>query len=489
MPSEIALFSSWIVRTRFAIARRLRGNLLAMQLAQGQVIAERYRLERLLGEGGMGAVWSAVHLVTRKPVALKFIKADGAKSPQARRRFLREARAASAVRHPNVVQVHDILELGDGSPVMVMDLLEGETLAERLARESQLSLGDTARILVPVISAVGTAHSAGVVHRDLKPDNIFLARAPKESTTGSLDVKVLDFGIAKFTSAELEAQTAGGLTQTGAMLGTPYYMSPEQAFGEHDIDHRADVWALAIIIYECLVGRRPIEGDNVGQIIKVIVTRGMVALDVAMPSLPRDVTDLVARMLVQKRDDRLGDLREAAAILRKYTDVAYASFEGPKPVIDPVSSKKLIESGETIEADPFARTTDISGQNNAATVTENAHVVARTELSPSPPPSKRWMLVAIGAAAAIAVVAFWRFGLTPTPTQTLTPTQTQTPTPTQTQTLAPTPSQTPATPASTEPTTSAAPIATHKKPQATPTVTATATASVLPGGVVGKAPF
>ena len=465
-----------------------------MQLAQGQVIAERYRLERLLGEGGMGAVWSAVHLVTRKPVALKFIKElDDARTPQVRRRFLREARAASAVRHPNVVQVHDILELEDGSPVMVMDLLEGEALAARLARDVRLSLGDTARILVPVISAVGTAHAAGVVHRDLKPDNIFLAHAPDGSTETKIDVKVLDFGIAKFTSAELEAQTAGGLTQTGAMLGTPYYMSPEQAFGENDIDHRADIWALGVILYECLAGQRPVEGDNVGQVIKVIVTGGIVPLEKAMPSLPRDVTDLVGRMLVQKRDERIGDLREAATILRKYTDVSYSSFEGPRAVIAPLSSKKLIESGETLDADPFARTTDASGPQKAASVTANAHVVATA--SPAPK-SRAWMLLA--GAAVVAGVAFWRFGSGPTQTPTPAQTQTQTRTPMQTATPAPTQTATASGSAAasvTETTATVSAIATHKpvptlasaKPPSS--VTPATTTSVLPGGVYGKSPF
>jgi eukaryotic-like serine/threonine-protein kinase len=367
-----------------------------MELAQGQVIAERYRLERLLGEGGMGAVWSAVHVVTRKPVALKFIKeSDAARSPQMRRRFQREARAASAVRHPNVVEVHDIVELADGSPVMVMELLEGESLAERLAREGRLSLKDTARLLVPVISAVGTAHATGVVHRDLKPDNIFLSRAGD----GAMEVKVLDFGIAKYTPAELDAQTAGGLTQTGAMLGTPYYMSPEQAFGENDIDHRADIWALGVILYECLAGGRPIEGDNTGQIIKVIVTGGVVPLEKRVPALPRDVTELVAKMLTQKREERLGDLREALALLRRYADVASTSFEGPRVIVAPPSEKKISDSAETVGADPFARTTDASGPQRAASVTAGAHEVQ----VPAKRASRSW--IAIVGAGAVAVIA------------------------------------------------------------------------------------
>ena len=144
------------------------------ELALGKLVAQRYQLEKLLGEGGMGAVWSAVHVVTKKRVALKFLKANAASSPLHVRRFLREARAASAVRHPNVVAIHDVVELENGSPVMVMDFLVGESLAQRLERQKLIPLPELASLLLPVISAVGTAHSMGIVHRDIKPDNLFL---------------------------------------------------------------------------------------------------------------------------------------------------------------------------------------------------------------------------------------------------------------------------------------------------------------------------
>src|SRR6185503_9126813 len=139
-----------------------------------------YRLEHLLGEGGMGVVWAAKHTVTRRPVALKFLTAD-AGSEQARRRFLREARAAAAVRHPNVIDVYDFLELEDGTPVMVMELLAGESLAGRLVRVRRLPISEAAAILLPVVGAVGAAHAMGVIHRDLKPENIFLQDGSSEN--------------------------------------------------------------------------------------------------------------------------------------------------------------------------------------------------------------------------------------------------------------------------------------------------------------------
>ncbi|HEU4533914.1 MAG TPA: serine/threonine-protein kinase, partial [Polyangiaceae bacterium] len=220
--------------------------------APGEVVGGRYRLERLLGSGGMGAVWAATHLVTRRAVALKMLRAlDGAR-PEERRRLLREAQAASAVEHPNVVRVLDAFE-ADGAPALVMDLLTGESLAQRLAREGRLSLGEAAVVLRPVVAAVAAAHRAGVVHRDLKPANVFLAAG----SGGGPDVRVLDFGVAKLLERPGGDAHSGSLTRTGEVVGTPFYMSPEQFYGEPDVDPRADVWALGVVLYECLAGRRP----------------------------------------------------------------------------------------------------------------------------------------------------------------------------------------------------------------------------------------
>jgi serine/threonine-protein kinase len=273
----------------------------------------------------MGSVWAATHIITRKHVALKFLKSAAAGRPDVVRRFLREARAASAVNHPNVVQIHDIMQLEDGLPVMVMDLLVGETLNSKLAREGRIAVGDLARILVPVISAVGTAHALGIVHRDLKPDNIFLVALPD----GRIEPKVLDFGIAKLTADEGDAAKTAGLTQTGSMLGTPYYMAPEQAFGEKGLDQRADVWAVGVLIYQCLSGQRPVSGENLGQLLRVLMSGDIVPLREAAPDVPEDLCNLVDRMMVLDREKRLPDLREALATLKRYTDAAGQTFGAP----------------------------------------------------------------------------------------------------------------------------------------------------------------
>ncbi|HEX8796148.1 MAG TPA: protein kinase [Polyangiaceae bacterium] len=296
------------------------------RLAAGDLIAERYRLEKPLGQGGMGVVWAARHVVTRKPVALKFVKHANRERPETRQRFLREARAACAVRHPSVVAVHDVLELEDGSPVMVMDLLVGESMAQRLERERALPLSEVARLMVPVCAGVGSAHALGIVHRDLKPDNIFLC----DEVDGTAGVKVLDFGIAKLTATEGDAAHTGASTNTGVLLGTPYYMAPEQMFAEKNIDHRADLWAIGVILYEALSGKRPTQAENVGQILKVIARDKIVPLRRLAPSVPEPVLDLVGRLLEVEPEQRPSDLREVVDVLSKYTSAQAEPFGAPR---------------------------------------------------------------------------------------------------------------------------------------------------------------
>ena len=290
----------------------------------GVVLAERYRLVQLLGEGGMGHVWEAVQLSTGRSVAVKLLHSSlnaNARS-EMRKRLLREARAASSVEHPNVVHVFDMFELGDGTPVLVMALLRGQTLGRRLAGARALSLPDVADLLLPVVSAVGTAHANGVIHRDLKPDNIFLA-----DEGGRTTVKVLDFGIAKLVSNE--AQEGVGLTAAGVPIGTPGYMAPEQAMGERDVDHRADVWSIGAILYEMLSGSRAVQADSIGQTIKQLFMDAIAPLSGRAPDLSPTVAKLVDRMLARERDQRPSDLREVYSELARYASAGAPAFGPP----------------------------------------------------------------------------------------------------------------------------------------------------------------
>jgi len=230
----------------------------------GAVLAGKYMLERKLGQGGMGAVWRAEHVHLRSPVAIKLIDEQIVQHPEALARFMREAQAAAALRSPHVVQILDY-GADRGLPYIAMELLEGESLAERLVRVGCLPPSQVARIITEVARAISRAHELSIVHRDLKPDNIFLVQNDEVEVT-----KVLDFGIAK---AAPGLGTVSRETRTGAILGTPHYMSPEQAEGTKLVDHRTDLWALGVIAFECLLGRRPFESEALGGLLLAICSR------------------------------------------------------------------------------------------------------------------------------------------------------------------------------------------------------------------------
>lgn len=232
-----------------------------------ELLAGKYRLTRLLGKGGMGAVWEGVHATLGTRVAVKFIDAQYASSQDVRQRFVNEAKAAARLRSKHVVQVYDQGLLDDGRPYIVMEFLAGEPLDQRLDRLGRLPAAETALILLQVGRALAKAHAAGIVHRDLKPENIFLVWDEEDHTDVA---KVVDFGIAKFTQSG--PGTASSSTRTGAVLGTPHFMSPEQARGLRSIDHRTDLWALGVIAYRCIVGKLPFQGEAVGDLLVKICT-------------------------------------------------------------------------------------------------------------------------------------------------------------------------------------------------------------------------
>jgi serine/threonine-protein kinase len=231
--------------------------------APGDVIAGKYRLKSLLGEGGMGAVWVAENTVLDVDIAIKLIR-HGVASPEASERLLQEARAAARLEHPSIIKVFDFGATEVGDPFIAMELLRGESLGHLLDRRGRLSGPNAVRTLLPVASAVCAAHAKGIVHRDLKPDNILLT----ENDSGSIVPKVVDFGIAKVRAEGIAKRS---LTVAGAILGSPDYMCPEQARGKGDIDDKCDVWALAVMLYECLTGQRPFNGENYNALLTSII--------------------------------------------------------------------------------------------------------------------------------------------------------------------------------------------------------------------------
>lgn len=289
------------------------------ELRADTVVADHYELVSRLGEGGMGIVWSARHRVTNDRCALKFVKTSG--SREQARRLMREAKASGVIRHSNVRQIFDVIEAEDGSPIIVMELLEGRTLTALLDTAGRLSLGHTARIALPVLSALRAAHALGIIHRDLKPENIFLVDHPAP------DVKVVDFGLAKLTATEGAASPSTAITSTGAVVGTLHYMAPEQLFGEKKIDHRVDVWALGLVMYRMLSGTLPTEAENIGQVMKLIVAEDIAPLAQVAPHVPPPLAAAVDRMLARSAAKRLSDLQEVVDALQPHAD-------GPMPVSD-----------------------------------------------------------------------------------------------------------------------------------------------------------
>jgi serine/threonine protein kinase len=274
-------------------------------LQAGQVFA-RYEIVRTIGEGGMGTVYEAFHPVLKKRFAIKTLLASVAQVPDARARFLREAEIAARINHPNIVRVTDVGTDGE-IPYLVMEYLEGQTLGGLLAARGRLEIIEAMDIMLPVISALAAGHAQGIVHRDLKPENIFLTQGP----WGEVSPKVLDFGVSKLMG------DAGAAVLTGTMtvLGTAAYMSPEQARGAREVDHRSDQYALGLILYELLTGARGHPGDNPFEVLHHIATCAIVPPVEYRPDCPPTLEAIVMRMLAPVPEDRFPSLLDVGAAL------------------------------------------------------------------------------------------------------------------------------------------------------------------------------
>ncbi|EYF03807.1 serine/threonine-protein kinase [Chondromyces apiculatus] len=274
-----------------------------MQIATGAVIGGKYRLERPLSSGGMGTVWVARHVHLASTVAVKFMDAKLAASAPFARRFEREACIAANLKSPHIVPVHDY-GIEERVPYLVMELLEGEDLGARLHRQRRLPLHEAVHLLTQIGKAIRRAHGAGLVHRDLKPGNIFLARI--EGEEGEV-VKVLDFGIVKVRDQQFTRM--GGrfdeeVTCAGDILGSPHYMSPEQILAEKDIDHRSDLWSMAVILFRMLTGTIPFPGEQIGQVMRCLLSGQVPRATSFEPALPAAIDAFFEKALAQQRDQR-----------------------------------------------------------------------------------------------------------------------------------------------------------------------------------------
>lgn len=273
----------------------------------GRIIEGKYRIDALIGRGGMGAVFRAENIRIGKPFAMKVLIKGHGKGSESERRFEREARIAGSLGHPHIVEVFDFGTLENGVPYQIMELLEGQSLAERIELEGALPIDEMLDYAEQILSALAAAHGHGIVHRDLKPANVFLHRRG-----GTTIAKLLDFGLSKSMAGDATLS----LTLPGVVLGTPYYLSPEQARGDRHLDHRVDIWAMGVLLYESLTGVLPFKADAYHAVIAQILTRRPQPPTEIRPQLPRPIEDIVLRALAFDPADRFASAEEMLHALR-----------------------------------------------------------------------------------------------------------------------------------------------------------------------------
>jgi serine/threonine-protein kinase len=290
----------------------------------GSLIDNKYRVEELLARGGMGVVYAATHTVSSKRVALKWMLPALGQIKGARERFIQEACATARIAHPNIVDIYDVGS-EQGSAYLVMEYLRGETLADRMCRQ-RLAAVDAIALLMPALRGVAAAHKHGVIHRDLKPENIFLCFTEYGE---ELEPKVLDFGISKITTDEVRNLA---LTHSGAVLGTPYYMSPEQVRGAREVDHRADIYAIGVILFEALTGERPFDAETYNELILKIATEPLPNIAALNPDLDPRLCAIVERAMARDPKDRFPDVKSLAQALEPFAGgVRFRSMQTLNP--------------------------------------------------------------------------------------------------------------------------------------------------------------
>ena len=281
----------------------------AAGLREGDVLAGKYRIEKVLGAGGMGVVVAARHIDLDQRVAIKCLLAHTRTMPEIVERFTREARAAAKIHGEHVARVIDVGRFEDGTPFMVMEHLQGHDLAAQLQQAGPLAVPDAVRYLLETCEAVAQAHAVRIVHRDLKPQNLFLAQQPGRRPI----VKVLDFGISKVIEPG-----ASALTKTSSVMGTPYYMSPEQLLSSKNVDERSDIWALGVIFYELLIGEPPFVADTGPEIIAQVLQNNPRPASARRPDLPPGIDEIVGRCMRTKVEERFANVADLAHALMPF---------------------------------------------------------------------------------------------------------------------------------------------------------------------------
>ncbi|HEX4457204.1 MAG TPA: protein kinase, partial [Polyangia bacterium] len=271
----------------------------------GQVLADRYRVLRLIGEGGMGQVYESQHVNINKRFAIKLLRPEIVSNPEAVARFRQEAWSASSIGHDNIIEIEDFATLPSGAVYLAMEFLSGQSLAERMRVEPKLTFAESLELCLQVGSGLGAAHEKSIVHRDMKPENIFLAQKH-----GRVIAKILDFGIAKVSGADGNKS----LTRTGTIFGTPHYMSPEQALGRA-LDHRSDIYSVGVIMYELFTGRVPFEAESFMGILTKHITTAPIPPRQLSPALSADVEAVILKAMAKEPDERYQTMEELSSDL------------------------------------------------------------------------------------------------------------------------------------------------------------------------------
>ena len=371
-------------------------NAPATPLYEGQILAGKYRVERVLGQGGMGVVLAAQHIQLEERVAIKLMLDDAACNADAVARFVREARAAARLQSAHVARVSDVGTLEDGRPYMVMEYLDGSDLSQVLSASGPLAVQDAVDYLLQAAEAIAEAHSIGIVHRDLKPANLFLTRRRDRTP----HVKVLDFGISKVS---MTSESDHAMTRTGVMMGSPLYMSPEQMTSVRDVDARSDIWALGIILFELLTGSPPFVGETLPQVCGLVIQAEAPPASSRRADLPVEIDAIIQRCLAKNPNDRYQNVAKLALALQ-----GLAGRHGRASVERIVM---LSGDGEPASVPHGPSTTFVAG---AAVPAATGHVVQGThanwgETKPPVParPNKGWLAIPLLGIPGIAVGAWW----------------------------------------------------------------------------------
>jgi serine/threonine protein kinase len=366
----------------------------------GDEIAGKYRIESVLGQGGMGAVFAARNVLTGKRVAIKWLLPEHAASTS-RERLLREAQIAASIDHPNVVDIYDVGE-HQGGLFLVMEYLRGRNLADVLAERGRLDPEELILLMVPAMRGVHAAHLAGVVHRDLKPENIILS----EASDGHIVPKVVDFGVSKTVGTSGVPHSS--LTRTGALVGTPHFMALEQVDGTNMIDGRTDVYAFGVLLYRALTGHFPFDGSSLGEVILKIGTKDPVPMRILRPELPQELDSIVLRALLRDRTKRFSNLDELSRALLPFAPGARLRDTGDSlslPVREPLARSGAVPVASMgpnnmpllslkSSAPEFPATASMLG----AAVSVDGMVAARpTPVSPAEPRRARTAWAMVGA--------------------------------------------------------------------------------------------